>query len=77
MRSRIGPLFLLTEAKAREFADDVCTAFDEGHTYAEVKAVGMAKVDNVPFLSVSSSDGDFAIRTAVELVCPGHEPKLS
>ena len=71
------PLFKPTEAQARQFGDMVCTAFDQGQSYTEVKAAVLAAVTQVPGITVSSADADFAIRTAVELFCPGHKPKLA
>ncbi len=75
LRQRI-PLFSPTEAQARQFGDQVCTAFDQGQTYAQVKATGMQMVSQVPFITVSSADADFAIRTAVQLFCPGYQSRL-
>jgi hypothetical protein len=70
------PLYRPTEAQARDFADDICDAFDDGTGYAQIRSTVMEKVSRLPFTRVSTSDADLAIRLAVELVCPGHEPKL-
>jgi hypothetical protein len=75
--STLVPMFKPTEAQARQFGDTICTAFDQGKPYAEVKAGVLSAVTHVPGLSVSSSDADAAIRTAVELFCPGHKSKLA
>jgi hypothetical protein len=75
LRQRIL-LFSPTEAQARQFGDQVCTAFDQGQTYAQVKATGMQMVSQVPLITVSSADADFAIRTAVQLFCPGYQSRL-
>lgn len=71
-----SPLFKPTEAHARLFADAVCTGFDQGNSNAQVKAGVFAAAARVPGLTVSSADVDLAIRTAVELICPGHLSKL-
>ena len=71
------PMFQLTEAQARQFGDQVCTAFDQGASFAQVKAGVKAAVSQVPLVSVSDADVDYAVRTAVKLFCPGHESKLS
>ncbi len=70
------PLYRPTEAQARDFAGDICDAFDDGTSYSAIRSSVMEKVSRLPFTSVSASDADLAIRLAVELVCPGHEPKL-
>jgi hypothetical protein len=70
------PYFTPTEAQARQFADQVCTSFDQGQGYAQVKATAMQAVTKVPFVKVSDADADFAIRTAVQLVCPGYLSRL-
>jgi hypothetical protein len=70
------PLFKPTEAQARQFGDTVCTAFDEGKSYAEVRAGVLSAVGQVPGLTVTAADADYAIRTAVDLFCPGHRSKL-
>ena len=70
------PLFRPTEAQARQFGDAVCTAFDEGKSYAEVKSGVLSAVGQVPGVTVSPADADYAIRTAVGLFCPGHKSKL-
>jgi hypothetical protein len=70
------PLYRPTEAQARDFADDICDAFDDGTSYSAIRSTVVEKVSRLPFTRVSTSDADLAIRLAVELVCPGHEPKL-
>ena len=70
------PLFKPSEAQARQFGDMVCTAFDQGSSYVDVRAGVLSAVGQVPGLSVSAADADYAIRTAVGLFCPGHKSKL-
>ena len=71
------PLFRPTGPQARQFGDMVCTAFDQGASAAQVHAGVTAAVAQVPALSVTPADADYAVRTAVQLACPGHLPKLA
>jgi putative peptide zinc metalloprotease protein len=66
------PLYQPNEAQVRRFGDALCTAFDQGRTYAEVKAGVRQAVARVPFMTASPADLDMSIRTAVALFCPGH-----
>lgn len=75
VRQRI-PLYQPTEAQARQFGNDVCGAFDQGQSYSQVKAGVQQAISQVPFLSVSSANIDFAIRTTVGLFCPGYLAQL-
>ena len=75
IRARI-PLYSPTEAQAREFGNQVCSAFDAGQSGAQVKAQALQATSQVPFVTVSASDVDFAVRTAVQLFCPGYSSQL-
>ena len=75
VRQRL-PLYQPTEAQARQFGNDICDAFDRSQPYSQVKAGVQAAIAKVPFLTVSSADIDFAIRSAVGLFCPGYLPQL-
>lgn len=75
MKARI-PLLPLDESYGRQFGDQVCTAFDQGSSHQQVLAAVLAEANKVPLVSVSSADADFAVRTAVQLFCPGHLDKL-
>lgn len=68
------PLYQPTEAQARQFASDICDAFDQGQSYSQVKAGVQQAIPSI--LSISSANIDFVIRTAVGLVCPGYLPQL-
>ena len=70
------PTFQPTEAQAREFASRVCTAFDQGQTYDQIRAATTQAVAAVQWIKVSPADVDFAIRTAVQLACPGYLSRL-
>ncbi|HJV08525.1 MAG TPA: hypothetical protein VJ653_02565, partial [Acidimicrobiales bacterium] len=54
--------------------DQVCTAFDNGQTFAQVKATGLSMIPAQ--VSVPLSTADWAVRQAVALYCPGHANKL-
>jgi hypothetical protein len=70
------PLFRPTEAQVRQFGNDVCSAFDAGLPYAQVKAQVQQALPNVPLVPISSADIDYAIRTAMGLFCPGYASLL-
>ncbi len=74
--TRVPFFAVASEAQARQFGDAVCTAFDEGNSYAQVKAQLQQALSQLPGVTVTPADFDFAIRIAVELFCPGHMPKL-
>jgi hypothetical protein len=65
-----------TSAQVAELGDRVCTAFDEGQTFAQVKATGLGMVTQVPKTTVLPGGADWVVRTIVNLYCPGHAPKL-
>jgi hypothetical protein len=52
----------------------VCTAFDQGQTFAQVKATGLSMVS--AYVPVSAAAADYAVRTAVALYCPAYASKL-
>ena len=68
--------FRPTEKQIREFSGEVCTAFDQGYSYAEVKAGVLDSAKRAPYLGVSSADADYSVRSAVQLFCPGYAPLL-
>ncbi|HWC12861.1 MAG TPA: DUF732 domain-containing protein, partial [Acidimicrobiales bacterium] len=79
VRSAISSLGLPvtpSESQARQFGDSVCDAFDQGQTFAQVKAAAMQAAGQVPLVRVSPAAVDAAVRSAVNLFCPGHAAKL-
>jgi hypothetical protein len=68
------PLFQPTESQLRTFADAVCSSFDQGQSSAQVQATVQQAVSNVQGASLSASDAEFAVRTVLELRCPGWLP---
>jgi len=69
------PLYSPTEAQARQFGDQVCSAFDQGQSSAQVQATALQAASKVPFVTVSAGDVAFAVHTAVGLFCPGYASK--
>ncbi len=70
--AQIGAGLPISEAQAREFGNQVCTAFDQGQTSSAVKATAFQAAQKVPFVTVSASQVDSAVRSAVQLFCPGY-----
>ena len=68
--------FRPTENQVREFSGQVCTAFDQGYSYSQVKSAVLDSAKRAPYLGVSSADADHAVRSAVQLFCPGYAPLL-
>jgi hypothetical protein len=69
------PIFTPTAAQVADFGNQVCSAFDQGQTYPQVKATGLQMVSKYP-VNISSADADWMIHTAVSLYCPGYAGKL-
>jgi hypothetical protein len=70
------PAYTPTSAQVADFGNQVCSAFDSGESYSQVKAAGLAQVAGNPFVTVTSADADWMIRTAVSMYCPGYASKL-
>ena len=68
------PLFQPNESQLRTFADAVCTSFDQGQSFGQVQATVQQAVSNVQGASLSAPDAEFAVRTVLELRCPGWLP---
>jgi hypothetical protein len=74
--SSLGLPLVPSESQARQFGDSVCDAFDQGQTFAQVKAGALQAASQIPLIAVSPSAVDAAVRAAVNLFCPGHASKL-
>ncbi|HUQ63671.1 MAG TPA: DUF732 domain-containing protein [Acidimicrobiales bacterium] len=70
------PIFTPTAAQVADFGNQVCSAFDSGQSYSQVKATGLQMVTQYPFVSITSADADWMIHTAVSMYCPGHADKF-
>jgi hypothetical protein len=77
VKKRMPPSFLPNEGHVRAFGDAACTAFDEGKTAPQVRALVMQAASQVPSVAVSPADADFAVGTAVHLFCPGYSARLA
>lgn len=65
-----------TPAQVAQLGDQVCTAFDQGQTFAQVKATGLSMVTKLPLTTVLPGGADWVVKTTVTLYCPGHLSKL-
>jgi hypothetical protein len=63
-------------AQVAQLGDQVCTAFDNGQTFAQVKATGLSMVTQVPLTTVLPGGADWVVKTVVNLYCPGYASKL-
>lgn len=64
----------VTPAQIDQIGDQVCTAFDNGQTFTQVKVTGLSMIP--AGVSVPAGTDDWAVRKAVALYCPGHANKL-
>lgn len=67
-------LFPVTPAQVADIGNQVCTAFDQGQSFAQVKATALSMVPTS--IIVPPTAPDYAVRQAVSLYCPGHASKL-
>jgi hypothetical protein len=74
--SSLGLPLTPSESQARQFGDSVCDAFDQGQTFAQVKAGALQAASQIPLITVSPTAVDAAVRSAVSLFCPGHASRL-
>lgn len=77
LQRQIGGLLRFVPPKASQIADagdEVCTGFDRGETFAQVKDKGMSAVPSS--ITVKPATVDWAVRRAVTIYCPGHADKL-
>jgi hypothetical protein len=69
------PLFVqITPANVADVGNRVCTAFDQGQSFDQVKSTGLSMVS--AYVPVSDAAADYAVRQAVQLYCPGYASKL-
>jgi hypothetical protein len=76
LRQYVNSPFTPTAKQVAQFGNDVCTAFDQGHTYSSVIGEVQQKVQQIPFTSLKSGGADYVVKTAVSLYCPGYKSKL-
>lgn len=70
------PLFTPTPAQIAQVGNEVCTAFDQGKTVAQVKTAAM-QVAGVYASLIPPNVVNTAVHTIVSLYCPGYTSKLS
>lgn len=78
LKQRIGGLAAfasISPAQINQAGDQVCSGFDSGQSFAQVKATGLSMVP--ASVSVSPATVDWAVRTAVSMYCPGYASKLA
>jgi len=68
------PAFLINAGHIATGGNQVCTAFDQGQTFAQVKATGLSQVSSL--VTVSPAAADETVRTAVAMYCPAYSSKL-
>jgi hypothetical protein len=77
LKRQVGGILLIvspTPAQIAGVGDKVCTAFDSGQSFAQVKDTALSMIPAT--VSVLPSTTDWAVRQAVALYCPGHANKL-
>lgn len=73
-RVQLPKFFQITPAHVADIGNQICTAFDQGQTFAQVKATGLATVSR--YVTVSAEAADYAVRQGVALYCPAYSSKL-
>ena len=68
--------FTPTAAQVAQIGDQVCSAFDQGQTFAQVKATGLSMVTQIPLTTILPGGADWVVKTVVNLYCPGYASKL-
>lgn len=77
VKDRIPMSFQPNDGHVRAFGDAVCTAFDQGKSAPEVKALVLQAASQLPAITVSPANAAFAVGTAVHLFCPGYSAGLA
>ena len=67
--------FTPTPAQVAQAGDMVCDAFDQGQTFAQVKAAARSMVPS--YFEVKPGADDYVVRTAVRLYCPAYTSRLA
>jgi len=66
--------FQINAGHVAQVGNQVCTAFDQGQTFAQVKANGLSMV--AAYVTVTPAAADYAVRTAVSMYCPAYASRL-
>ncbi|MGH9223921.1 MAG: DUF732 domain-containing protein [Acidimicrobiales bacterium] len=76
VKERIRMPVVPSEGHVRSFGDAACSAFDQGKTAPQVRGLVLQAASQLPSITVSAADADFAVGTAVNLFCPAYSSKL-
>ncbi|MGH9071239.1 MAG: DUF732 domain-containing protein, partial [Acidimicrobiales bacterium] len=66
-----------TSSEVATLGNDVCTAFDQGSTDAQVQTALTAALGKLPLTKVLPGAASYVVSSAVALYCPGYQSKLS
>ena len=77
VRERIKMTFVPNETHVRAFGDAACSAFDQGKTGSQVKDLVLQSASQLPAITVTPADADFAVGAAVQMFCPGYSNQLA
>ena len=77
VKERIPMTFQPNGSHVLAFGDAVCTAFDQGKSAPQVKALVLQAASQLPAITVSQATAAFAVGTAVDLFCPGYAARLA
>jgi hypothetical protein len=76
VKDRIPMSFQPNDSHVIAFGDAVCTAFDQGKSAAQVRTLVLQAASQLPTITVSQANAVFAVKTAVNLFCPGYSAGL-
>ena len=65
-----------TPAQVDQLGNNICTAFDQGQSYEQVKATGRALAKRVPYATLKPGGEEYIVAKGVALYCPDHSPEL-
>jgi hypothetical protein len=77
LKQYVHTILTPTASQVAQFGDEVCSAFDKNETFAQIKSAILAKVQQLPFTTVTSGAADYVVKTAVKLYCPGYTSRVS
>lgn len=73
---QLVPFFTPTAAQVAKVGNEVCTAFDQGMTFSQVKSKVSSMLGSFSWLLPSSAVTE-GVRTVVSLYCPGYASKVA
>ncbi|MHB8466383.1 MAG: DUF732 domain-containing protein [Acidimicrobiales bacterium] len=63
-------------AQVAQVGDQVCSAFDQGQSFAQVESTAETNISQIPFVTDVTGAATYAVRHGVALYCPGYASKL-